>query len=61
MFSCFKAHCTQYFAMSKQINEKCEPESHQKCSFAITNTFTQVTPHSWYSLNQILNITKEFS
>ena len=39
-------HCTQYFAMSKQINEKCQLEIYQKCSFAITNTFTQVTQHS---------------
>ena len=42
MFSCFKAH-TQDFAMSKQINEKCELEIYQKCRFAITNIFTQVT------------------
>ena len=45
MFSCFKAH-TQGFAMSKQIIEKCELEIHQGCSFAITNTFTQVTQYS---------------
>ena len=46
MFSFFKAHCTQDFAMSKQINKKCQFEIHQKCSFAITTTFTQVTQHS---------------